>query len=94
MFRRLTSPVAQVAWHEQEDAKTVEYVRRPERLGLGAEPGMTNNKKPKKYIKVSPCMCLPPVAQHTSHVTSHHRVVQAACTLAGRGYWQCGVACS
>lgn len=35
----------------QADAKTVEYVRRPERLGLGAEPGMLSDKKPKKYIK-------------------------------------------
>ena len=32
----------------------MEYVRRPERLGLGAEPAAMGAKKPKKYIKVRP----------------------------------------
>ena len=64
----LEGSAAQVVWYEQEDAKTVEYVRRPERLGLGAEPGMTNAKKPKKYIKARLCCtCLPSGAVNKPH---------------------------
>lgn len=56
---------AEVLRREQADAKTVEYVRRPERLGLGAEPATLGAKKPKKYIKVRPaCKAQTPLLWH------------------------------